>query len=305
MNHPVRARQASSIVLPESITDKPTVLSFLVSHFSAIAEETWIERIKSGKVHWRNGDIIQLDTAFVARARVYYYREVEQESVIPFDEKTLLTTPQFIIAYKPAFLAVNPSGNFVNECLVNRLRMKTKNEQIVACHRLDRATAGVMLLSVNPETRHDYHQLFKTGHITKTYQAIARLCEPLREQMAANRLTLPLHWTVKNRLVKAEPSFMMKISHGEANSHSEITLVQTKGDLGLFQLQPITGRTHQLRLHMLSLGMPIMNDKLYPLLQDKAADDFNQPLMLLAKTLRFVDPITEKLIDVSCEDLHF
>lgn len=301
MSNSVRAAQASYIVLPATVTDKPTVLSFLVSHFEAIDEAVWIARIQSGKVHWRDGQLVALNSAFIPRARVYYYREVLQESLIPFEENILLQNEQIIIAFKPHFLAVNPSGNFVNECLVNRLRIKTGNEQIVAAHRLDRATAGVMLLSLNASTRHDYHQLFKTGSITKTYQAVAALSAPIRKLITAAELSLPIRWTVKNRLVKAEPSFMMKVATGEANSHSEISLIAVKGDLGLFELTPVTGRTHQLRVHMMSLDMPILNDRLYPQLLDKAADDFDKPLMLVAKRLAFVDPLSNESVDISCD----
>ncbi|PKG56885.1 pseudouridine synthase [Shewanella sp. GutDb-MelDb] len=304
MSHSVRAAQASYIVLPETVTDKPSVLSFLVSHFKAIDEAVWIARIESGKVHWRDGQLVTLDSVFIPRARVYYYREVQQESLIPFEEKILLQNEQIIIAFKPHFLAVNPSGNFVNECLVNRLRIKTANEQIVAAHRLDRATAGVMLLSLNASTRHDYHQLFKNGNITKTYQAVAVLSASIQKLIEATELSLPTRWTVKNRLVKAEPSFMMKMTDGEANSHSEISLVAVNGNLGLFELTPVTGRTHQLRVHMMSLGMPILNDRLYPELLDKAADDFNKPLMLVAKRLAFVDPLSAEFIDISCDGLQ-
>ncbi len=305
MSQSVRAAQASYIVLPETVTDKPTVLSFLVSHFKAIAETTWIDRIENGKVHWRDGELITLDSEFIPRARVYYYREVQQESLIPFKEQVLLRNERLIIAFKPHFLAVNPTGNFVNECLVNRLRIKMNNEQIVACHRLDRVTAGVMLLSTSADSRHDYHQLFKSGNISKTYQAIAKLSDELMSQVTANTLTLPTHWTVKNRLVKAEPSFMMKVGSGEPNSHSEISLVEVKDGFGLFELTPITGRTHQLRVHMMSLGMPILNDRLYPELLDKAADDFDNPLKLMAKRLAFTDPITAEIIDISCDGFLF
>lgn len=305
MNQSVRAAQASSVVLPETVTDKPTVLSFLVSYFKAIPAATWIERIENGKVHWRDGELITLESEFIPRARVYYYREVQQESLIPFKEQVLLRNERLIIAFKPHFLAVNPTGNFVNECLVNRLRIKMNNEQIVACHRLDRATAGVMLLSTSADSRHDYHQLFKSGNISKTYQAIAKLSDELMSQVTANTLTLPTHWTVKNRLVKAEPSFMMKVGSGEPNSHSEISLVEVKDGFGLFELTPITGRTHQLRVHMMSLGMPILNDRLYPELLDKAADDFDNPLKLMAKRLAFTDPITAEIIDISCDGFLF
>lgn len=304
MSSSVRATQASYVVLPETVTDKPTVLSFLVSQFPAIAEAVWLQRIVDGKVHWRDGTLITAQTAFIPRERVYYYREVEQESLIPFEEKCLLQTDEFLLVFKPHFLAVNPSGNFVNECLVNRLRLKTGNQQIVAAHRLDRATAGVMLLSQKSETRHDYHELFKSGQIQKTYQAVAPLNNQIKQMLEQGSLTLPMHWTVKNRISKTTPSFRMCISEGEANSHSEIRLIETFAGYGLFELVPVTGRTHQLRVHMMSLGMSILNDRLYPELLDKAADDFAKPLKLMARRLSFTDPITHEDVDVSCDGFN-
>lgn len=304
MSSSVRATQASYVVLPDTVTDKPTVFSFLVSRFPAIAESVWQTRILDGKVHWRDGTSITLETAFIPRERVYYYREVEQESIIPFEEQILRQTSEFMLVFKPHFLAVNPSGNFVNECLVNRLRIKTGNQEIVAAHRLDRATAGVMLLSLSSATRHDYHELFKSGQIRKTYQAIAPLSSEIKAMLAKGTLTLPMVWTVKNRLQKTVPSFLMCISDGEANSHSKIRLIEVYNGYGLFELEPVTGRTHQLRVHMMSLGMPLLNDRLYPELLDKAPDDFTKPLKLMAQRLCFTDPITQEVVDVSCNGFN-
>jgi tRNA pseudouridine32 synthase/23S rRNA pseudouridine746 synthase len=288
----VRATHASHIVLPESVTDKPTVFSFLSNHFKQIDASVWQQRIIDGKVHWRDGSLITLDCAFVPRERVYYYREVAVEKKVPFAESIIYEDDNIIVAYKPHFLAVSPSGQFVNECLVNRLRIKTGIETLVTAHRLDRATAGLMLLCKIPEQRSIYHDLFKHGNITKHYQAIARLTPELKQQHDGESLQLPLTWTVKNRIVKGDPTFTMQIVEGEANSHSTIALIAVKGEFGLFKLSPITGKTHQLRLHMDSLGMPLVNDRLYPTLLDRCDDNFEQPLQLLAQQLEFTDPVT-------------
>ncbi len=299
----VRASQASYIVLPETVTDKPTVLSFLTAHFKHIDPAIWQQRILEGKVHWRDGRLINLDTAFVARERVYYYREVTKEKKIPFAEQILYQDDNIIVAYKPHFLPVNPTGQFINECLVNRLRRKTGIATLVPAHRLDRATAGLMLFSKNPAQRHLYHDLFKQGKITKKYQALARLTPELRHQYQTQNLMLPLHWSVKSRIVTGTPSFTMQIVDGEANSHSEISLIKVNGDVGLFELSPLTGRTHQLRVHMQSLSMPLVNDRLYPTLLDEAEDDFDAPLQLLAQHLRFTDPVSGIEHNISCEGL--
>ncbi|OUS39861.1 pseudouridine synthase, partial [Oleispira antarctica] len=197
-------------------------------------------------------------------------------------------------AYKPHFLAVTPGGIYVNECLQNRLRRSTGIEGLQALHRLDRVTAGLVMFSVNPDTRNQYHQLFKTRQIHKTYQAIANIKNG--ENLVGQE------WEVKNRIVQSEPRFRMQVAENatedEANSHSLIRCVQQTAQetkrKALFELNPVTGKTHQLRLHMQTLGWPILNDKYYPQLQPLSADNYSAPLQLLAKELKFIDPITQQ-----------
>lgn len=301
MSQTDRAAQPSYVVLPRDVTDKATVLAFLIDHFRRIDADVWRERVAAGKVHWQNGEPIQADTPYRPTARVYYYREVPKETRIPFEERILFQDEHSILVFKPHFLPVTPSGNYVNECLVHRLRRRTGIETIAPAHRLDRETAGVMLMSTDPETRHAYHALFREGQIRKDYQALARLTPELQAGLATGELSLPLHWTVKNRLIKGEPSFIMRLAEGEANSHSEISLIAVNGDMGLFSLSPITGKTHQLRLHMQSLGMPLLNDRFYPELQPRSEDNFNKPLKLMACRLRFIDPISGKPQDIKVD----
>ncbi|MCU7996620.1 pseudouridine synthase [Shewanella glacialipiscicola] len=305
MTASARAAQPSHIVLPVDTIDKTTVFAFLVQHFSRIGEEVWRQRILDGKVHWRDGSLIALDTEYRPVARVYYYREVPVETKIPFVEQILFQDDNIILAYKPHFLPVTPSGNYVNECLVHRLRLRTGIDTIAPAHRLDRETAGVILMTVSPETRARYHQLFIDGAIRKDYQAIAKLTPDIIKQYQNGSLTLPLHWTIKNRMQPSEPSFTMEIVTGEANTHSEIGLVAIKGNLGLFHLSPITGKTHQLRVHMQSLAMPLLNDRFYPNLLDRGPDNFAAPLKLMAQRLRFIDPVSGISHDIQCEGFAF
>jgi tRNA pseudouridine32 synthase/23S rRNA pseudouridine746 synthase len=192
------------------------------------------------------------------------------------------------VAYKPHFLPVTPGGRYVEQCLQNRLRSKTGNQKLQALHRIDKATAGLVLFSLNPDTRQHYHHLFETHQVNKTYQAIA--CfegdPPLINQQ----------WEIKNRLERMGTRFLMQVVEGRANSHSRIRCLQRSASKALFELQPITGKTHQLRLHMLSLGWPLLNDTYYPHLAEPAAiDDFSKPMQLLAQRLEFVDPISQQL----------
>jgi tRNA pseudouridine32 synthase/23S rRNA pseudouridine746 synthase len=280
------SEQASKLSLPHTNPGVSTVLEYLIIKFPFIDAQIWRQRINDGKVHWHDGSLITEQSPFKPQQRVYYYREVESEARIPFDETILFQDEHILVAYKPHFLAVVPGGKYVNECLQSRLRVSTGIETLQAVHRLDRVTAGLVMLSVNPATRHHYHQLFQNRQIHKTYQAIANISEG--ENLIGQK------WVVKNRIVQSEPRFCMRMSEGEANSHSLIHCVEQTSQQALFELNPVTGKTHQLRLHMQSLGLPILNDKYYPELQPLSDDDYSAPLQLLAKKLEFIDPVTQK-----------
>ena len=280
------ASQPSKFSLPQRNPGVTTVLEYLIIKFPTIKPLVWRQRMIDGKVHWHDGDLIKPETAFRAQQRVYYYREVESEAIIPFAETILFQDAHILVAHKPHFLALIPGGVFVNECLQNRLRLKTGIASLQALHRLDRVTAGLVLFSTNPDSRHLYHQLFSDCQIEKTYQAIARV--------GADQAIVGQQWRVKNRLVQSEPRFLMRVEEGEPNSHSVIRGVSHSGNKALFELKPITGKTHQLRVHMQTLGWPILNDRYYPALQEESSDNFAMPLQLLAKQLRFIDPVTKE-----------
>jgi tRNA pseudouridine32 synthase/23S rRNA pseudouridine746 synthase len=240
-----------------------------------------------GKVHWHDGSLISASCAFSPQQRVYYYREVDSEPVIPFTEKIIFQDELIVVAYKPHFLPVTPGGGYVEECLQNRLRNRIGNQQLQAVHRIDKATAGLVLFSVKPDSRQHYHNLFEAHKVSKTYQAVA--CTN------TNPPAINQQWEIKNRLEKTGTRFLMHIVEGLANSHSRIRCLQCSADKALFELNPITGKTHQLRLHMQSLGWPILHDTYYPqLLQPLKPDDFSKPLQLLAQKLEFTDPITQE-----------
>ena len=283
----VTAKSPSKLSLPQQNPGVATVLEFLILKFPAITVDVWEQRMAEGKVHWHDGSLINPQTVFAAQQRVYYYREVEFEPIIPFAEKIIFQDELILVAHKPHFLPVTPGGGYVEECLQNRLRKITGNPNLQAVHRIDKGTAGLILFSVNPNSRQQYHGLFETQQVNKTYQAIAS---------TINKATkIDQQWEIKNRLEKTEPRFLMHIVDGPANSHSRIRCLQTSADYALFELSPITGKTHQLRLHMQSLGWPLLNDTYYPELQPSKPDDYSKPLQLLAQKLQFIDPVTDQV----------
>jgi tRNA pseudouridine32 synthase/23S rRNA pseudouridine746 synthase len=276
------AKQPSVVTMPAAEKPYPSIVDFLCQTFPAISRNQWMERIRKGKVLDNQGHSINTETMYSPSQRIFYFREVENEPVIPFAEQVLFQDDELLVACKPHFLPVIPGGRFVEECLLNRLRNRTGIADLTPLHRLDRETAGIIIFSVNPNTRGIYHELFRRGKVEKIYHALAEINQPPRENQ----------WTVENRIVRGEPRFRMKTIPGIVNARSHIQLLEVKGNRGLFSLQPVTGKTHQLRLHMSGLGFRIINDRVYPDLQPERDDDFSQPLQLLAKRVRFHDPVS-------------
>jgi tRNA pseudouridine32 synthase/23S rRNA pseudouridine746 synthase len=268
--------------MPNAQKPYPSIVGFLSGRFPAISRESWERRISDGKVLGENGQRITMDSAYVPQKRIFYLREVCSEPYIPFAEKILHLDDEILVACKPHFLPVTPGGRYVEECLLNRLRSSSGIADLAPLHRIDRETAGIVLFSVNKKNRGLYGSLFMNGQVEKGYQALSA-CQP--QQGTAS-------WTVMNRIERGEPWFRMKTVPGSINARSIIDLVEVKGETARFSLEPQTGKTHQLRLHMSSLGFGILNDRYYPELQEEREDDFDTPLQLLAQTLRFKDPLS-------------
>jgi tRNA pseudouridine32 synthase / 23S rRNA pseudouridine746 synthase len=258
-----------------------TVMDFLKEQYPQVQTETWAARMAKGRVVDDTGREVDPGTPYRAGACIFYYRELENEKAIPFDEQVLYRDEHILVADKPHFLPVVPSGRFLHETLLVRLRRKWATEALVPVHRLDRETAGLVLFSLNQETRGRYTSLFRSRRVRKVYEALA---PTLKEA------SFP--FTRRSRIVRGEPFFRMKEIPGEANAETQIHSLSNLGPTTLYQLVPITGRKHQLRLHLAALGIPAINDKLYPVVTSSDNDDFSSPLKLLAKSISFQDPLT-------------
>ncbi len=257
-----------------------TVLDGLCARFPRIARETWLERFARGRVQDADGFSLDVTTPYRVGMEVRYFREVPDEPRIPFEAQILFADADLVVADKPHFLPVMPAGRFVRETLLSRLQAQLGNAGLAPLHRIDRETAGLVLFSANAKSRRAYQDLFRKRLIDKSYEAIA---PPLP--------TLAMPCVRSSHLLTGEPFFRMREADGAPNSHTRIDVIERGVDAWRYALQPVTGRKHQLRVHMAALGAPIANDRLYPALQPQAALDFGRPLQLLAKALRFVDPI--------------
>jgi tRNA pseudouridine32 synthase / 23S rRNA pseudouridine746 synthase len=282
---PPKHRVSSSLQLPPG--SWATVLDCLCEHFPHISRDQWLSRMARGLVLDEKDQAVDALTPHRAEMKVRYFREVADEIPIPFTESILYADANIVVVDKPHFLPVTPSGPYVQQTLLARLIERLDNPALSPLHRIDRGTAGLVLFSANAANRAQYHALFRERIVSKQYQAIA---PALPEQV------FPL--VRRSRLEHGEPFFRMREVAGVANAETHVDVLERGATHWRYALTPVTGKQHQLRVHMAALGAAILNDDFYPVLNKQAADDFSAPLQLLARSLAFVDPVTGK-------DMHF
>jgi tRNA pseudouridine32 synthase/23S rRNA pseudouridine746 synthase len=264
-----------------------TLLDFLSDRLANVSPETWAGRMAQGLVLTEDGQAIKDNPPYQHGQRVYYYRHLPTEPALPFTASIVSEDELLLVADKPHFMPVTPSGRYVQQSLLVQLKRISGCEDLTPIHRIDRETAGLVLFSKRAQDRNAYQALFRDKTIHKVYQAVA-----------AHRTDLPLPHKHTSRMTEDEAHFFrMREVAGEPNSETKITLLQREGLRALYQLEPVTGKRHQLRVHMNALGMPIEGDQFYPqvLRGPDEAEDFTRPLQLLAHAVSFTDPVTNAL----------
>ena len=258
-----------------------TVLDFLSGRHPVVGAETWAARMREGRVVDEAGRRLTPESPYRAGACVYYYRELEEETRVPFEERVLHVDEHILVADKPHFLAVAPAGRFLRETLLVRLKRSTGLDALAPVHRIDRETAGLVVFSVNPSTRGAYASLFQRREVSKVYEALSS---------ARPALDCPV--TRRSRIVAGEPFVRRKEVDGEPNSETRVDVLSAGDGVTLYEARPLTGRKHQVRVHLAARGVPVLNDRFYPEVLPDVREDFSAPLKLLARSVSFLDPLT-------------
>lgn len=245
--------------------------------------------LAEGRFVYDSGSPVQANDAYRPHTFVWFHRELQDEAFVPGEIHVVYRDERLVVVDKPAFLSTIPRGKHVQQSVVVRMRAALGLPELSPLHRLDRVTSGLLILATERRWRGAYQTMFQHGEVGKVYQALA----PLRSD-----LTLPT--VVRNHLTKRRGHLQAElVPDAPVNAESRIELERElgseRGSLGagegIYRLTPRTGRTHQLRMHMCGLGVPISGDPLYPIDKDVAIDDFSTPLQLLASELAFTDPI--------------
>ncbi|MFC8243193.1 RluA family pseudouridine synthase [Streptomyces chartreusis] len=258
-----------------------TVRDHLVARLAA-RSEVIDSMLDDGRIVDVEGRPVSRETAYMPGMFVWFHRELPDEEHVPFSVDVVYRDEHLVVADKPHFLATTPRGSHVTETALARLRRQLEIPALGAAHRLDRLTAGLVLFTVRPEERGAYQTLFRDRKVAKEYEAVAPY-DP----------ALDLPRTVRSRILKERGVLAAREIDGDPNAETRVELLEHRDGRARYRLTPRTGQTHQLRVHMSTLGVPILGDPLYPVVTDPvAADDFRRPLQLLARVLEFTDPIT-------------
>ena len=255
--------------------------AFLASRFPDITEIAWRDRMARGLVLDAEGLPSPPDAAYRPDSACYYYRELPPDPQPRPPLPILHADEHLLVIDKPHFVAVMPAGRFLHDTLLVRLRAEGGLDDLAPLHRLDRDTAGVILFSVNPSTRDAYAALFRERRIEKTYEAVAD---------AAPAGDFP-QWR-RSCIARDEDHYRRREVPGPVNAETWISQVASAGRDALYRIRPHTGQTHQIRVHMAALGLPLRHDRLYPSNQRHLPDDPARPLQLLARSLAFEDPVS-------------
>lgn len=257
---------------------------FLVERIPKVDPVRIDEMFAEGRWCDEQGVPYPADAPYQPHRFIWFHRDLPDEVEVPFEVTVVHEDAHLLVVDKPHFLASIPRGQHIQQSVVVRLRRQFDLPELGPAHRLDRSTAGLLMLVKHRPDRGAYQQVFARRAVGKRYLAVA-----------AHRPVLDLPAEVASHIVKDVGTVQAyELDDREPNAHTTVDLVTHRDGIAGYLVTPHTGRTHQIRLHMMRLGIPILNDPLYPEVVNVDLGDFRRPLQLLSSELWFDDPLTGK-----------
>ncbi|MFB9259951.1 pseudouridine synthase [Dietzia aerolata] len=274
-----------------------TIAEFMTARFEHLDPAELLRRIDAGEIVGADGRAIDRHSTPAEHEFVWYHRQLPDEQVLPHREEILFSDADLVVVDKPHFLPTTPSGRYLRETALVRLRVRLDNPHITPVHRLDRPTAGLVMFTARPEARGVYQSLFEQRRVDKTYEAVSALppgWDPVARTLDGHTVPLvrrdhlhspggPQRTVTRPGLAPNAETTLDVLGHGTSAAGRPVLHTL---------LRPRTGRLHQLRVQLAALGIPILGDRRYPELLPEAPDDPALPLQLLARELEFTDPIS-------------
>lgn len=243
------------------------------------------ESLAAGGVVDRFGNPVGEFARPVKGEDVWLHLPPPPEPEVPGALEIVYRDSDLLVVDKPHFLATTPRAGHIRQTALTWARVATGEDELVPAHRLDRGTAGLVVMAVHPQVRAALAGQFQQRGVNKRYLAVSHL-----------PADAPQTFERRSRIFKQHGIFQGEEIEGPPNAHTRGRLLAeadgADGRVGLWLLEPTTGQTHQLRIHLNALGMPIVGDDLYPCMRGVEAEDFDAPLQLLAAALECAHPVS-------------
>lgn len=299
-----------------------TIADYLVARFYPNDPQIIHARFNTGEVRLDDGTILSSDSPYMPGERIWYFRELADEPQLPSDMPVLYEDEHVLAIDKPHFLPTTPRGSYIAQTALTKLRVREQNPLLIPIHRLDRPTAGVLLFAKTVQARRPFQMMFQHRQASKTYRAMAPVPSDVtaaEQALSTEGLQVRSHiQKIRDQLQVQQLSEQECAAQGvEPNTLTTVKILRTftpsaqavegwraepalnkKQEWALYDLDPHTGKTHQLRAHLNLLGSPILGDVLYPQVLPDTPDRPEYPLQLLAYSLHFEHPITGERVDL-------
>jgi 23S rRNA pseudouridine1911/1915/1917 synthase len=275
-----------------------TLLDYYCQNYQHSSREEWQDRILAGQI-LINQQTANPETILKKGQQLTYQRSPWEEPDVPLDFATLYEDADLMIIAKPSGLPVLPGGGFLQNTLLYQLQQRYPQEMPVPIHRLGRGTSGLMLIARSSLAKSKLSQQMRDHQIRKIYRALIGPSE------------LPTEFTI-NQAIGKIPHPIFGYLYGATPTgkfaQSDCRVLEKNSTKTLLEITILTGRPHQIRIHLAAIGYPLLGDPLYDVggvakitnLDLKISVPSDCGYWLHAHQLGFIHPSTSKNLSFIC-----